>query len=110
MQWSVLNSEEQLTSILEKSFIKPQVIFKHSTRCSVSSVIKTRLEKDTVPDNIDFHFLDLLAYRSLSKKIAEDLNVHHESPQVLLIQKGECIFDESHLVIRMQDIIDEVTH
>ncbi|MGB2703578.1 MAG: monothiol bacilliredoxin BrxC family protein, partial [Chitinophagaceae bacterium] len=39
---------------------------------------------------------------------AEDLNVHHESPQVLLIQNGECVFDESHLVIRMQDIIAEV--
>jgi len=108
MQWSVLNSEEQLTAILENSFIKPQVIFKHSTRCSVSSAIKNRLEKDAAPDNIDFHYLDLLSNRSLSKKIAEDLNVHHESPQVLLIQNGECVFDESHLVIRMQDIIAEV--
>lgn len=108
MQWSVLTSEEQLAAILEKSFNKPQVIFKHSTRCSVSSVIKTRLEKELAPDNIDFHYLDLLAYRSLSKKIAEDLNVHHESPQVLLVKDGECIFDESHLVIRMQDIIAEV--
>jgi len=108
MQWSVLTSEEQLAALLEKSFNKPQVIFKHSTRCSVSSVIKARLEAGTLPEHIDFHYLDLLAHRSLSNKIAEDLNVYHESPQVLLLQNGECVFDESHLVIRMQDILTEV--
>ena len=60
------------------------------------------------PEHIDFHYLDLLAHRSLSNKIADDLNVYHESPQVLLLQNGECVFDESHQVIRMQDIIAEV--
>lgn len=108
MQWSELTSEEQLAALLEKSFNNPQVIFKHSTRCSVSKVIKTRLEKDSTTENIDFYYLDLLAYRSLSNKIADNMNVYHESPQVLLIQNGECVFDESHLVIRMQDIIAEV--
>lgn len=108
MQWQVLTTEEQLKDLVEKSHSKPQVIFKHSTRCSVSSVIKTRLEKGAAPVHIDFHYLDLLAYRSLSNKIAEDLDVYHESPQVLLVQNGDCVFDESHLVIRMQDILTEV--
>ncbi len=108
MQWSVLTSEEQLAAILEKSFNKPQVIFKHSTRCSVSSVIKTRLEKSVIPPNIDFHYLDLLAYRPLSGKIAEKLQVYHESPQVLLVKDGECIFDESHLAVYMEDIAAQV--
>ncbi len=108
MQWQLLTTEEQLINLLEKSHSKPQVIFKHSTRCSVSSVIKTRLESGTFPGHIDFHYLDLLANRSLSNKIAEDLDVYHESPQVLLLQNGKCVFDESHLVIRMQDILTEV--
>lgn len=105
MNWSVLESEEQLTSIKEKSHFRPQVIFKHSTRCSVSSVIKNRLEKSDVPEHIDFYYLDLIRYRSVSIKIAEDFDVWHESPQVLLIQNGECVFDESHLAIYMEDII-----
>ena len=108
MQWQVLTTEEELKTLLEKSHSKPQVIFKHSTRCSISSVIKTRLESGVAPEHIDFHYLDLLAHRSLSNKIADDLNVYHESPQVLLLQNGECVFDESHQVIRMQDIIAEV--
>ena len=105
MQWSVLASEEQLIALLEKSFNNPQVIFKHSTRCSVSSMIKTRLEKSAAPAHIDFHYLDLLAYRPLSNKIAETLHVYHESPQVLLLKNGECIFDESHIAVYMEDIV-----
>lgn len=107
MNWSVLNTEEQLHSLIERSNSKPQVIFKHSTRCSISSMIKSRLEKSDTPDTIDFHYLDLIAYRSLSDKIAEDLQVYHESPQVLLIKKGECIYDESHMAIRMEDIEEQ---
>ncbi len=108
MNWSVLNTEEQLAEIISKSHSKPQVIFKHSTRCSVSSMAKARLEKSEIPDTIDFHFLDLIAFRSLSNKIAKDLDVYHESPQVLLLQKGECIYDESHMAIRMDDIAEQV--
>ena len=108
MQWQALTTEEELKKLLEKSHSKPQVIFKHSTLCSISSVIKKRLETGTVPEHIDFHYLDLLAHRSLSNKIADDLDVYHESPQVLLLQNGKCVFDESHLVIRMQDILTEV--
>ena len=108
MQWSALTTEEQLTGLLEKSFSNPQVIFKHSTRCSVSSVIKTRLEKSAIPPGIDFHYLDLLVYRTLSNKIAEVLHVYHKSPQVLLVKDGECIFDESHIAVYMEDIAAQV--
>ncbi len=104
MNWSVLTSEEQLKTLLKQSHTKSQVIFKHSTRCSVSSVIKTRLETSILPGHIDFHYLDLLAHRSLSNKIVEDLKVYHQSPQVLLIKSGECVFDQSHIAIRMMDI------
>ncbi len=108
MNWNILPTEEQLEAILKKSFSQPQVIFKHSTRCSISQVIKTRLGKAASIPNVDFHYLDLIAYRSLSNKIAEDLEVYHESPQVLLIQNGKCVFYESHMAIRMADIVAEV--
>lgn len=108
MNWSLLNSEEQLAEIINKSHSKPQVIFKHSIRCSISSMVKSRLEKSETPDTIDFYYLDLINYRPLSNKIAKELNVYHESPQVLLLQKGECIYDESHMAIRMDDIVEQV--
>jgi bacillithiol system protein YtxJ len=108
MNWQFLNSEEQLDQLIRNSFVTPQLIFKHSTRCSISTVVKKRLEKSNIPGDITFHFLDLIAYRSLSNKIAEKLNVHHESPQVVLIKNGECVYDESHLAIQMDEIISQV--
>lgn len=104
MQWIALTSEEQLQEILERSATVPQVIYKHSTRCSISSMAKNRLERKATPAGIDFYYLDIFAYRPLSNKIAHDLDVHHESPQVLLIKNGQCVYAESHTAINMDEI------
>lgn len=108
MNWNVLADEAQLEQIIEQSKSRPIVIFKHSTRCSTSSMVKVRLERSAQPEHIDFYYLDLIQYRSISNRTAEIFNVYHESPQVLLIKDGECIYDESHHAIYMDDIIAQV--
>jgi bacillithiol system protein YtxJ len=45
-----------------------------------------------------------LQHRDISNEIANRFNVHHESPQVILIQHGECVYDESHNAIDWSDI------
>lgn len=107
MNWIALTEEAQLQEILERSKHQPVVIFKHSTRCSTSEMVKMRLEKVQQPENIDFYYLDLIRYRDISNKIAEMFDVYHESPQVLLIKNGECTFDESHHAIYMDEIIEQ---
>jgi bacillithiol system protein YtxJ len=106
MNWIPLQTENQLTEIREKSAGRPQVIFKHSTRCSTSAMVKNRLERAKTPDSIDFHYLDLINYRPVSNKIAADFSVPHESPQILLILNGQCVYDESHIGITMDDIVE----
>ena len=105
MHWIHLTDEELLKQIISKSQIRPQVIFKHSTRCSISSMALQRLQRVSQPSDIDFYFLDLLSYRNLSNKIAQLFKVPHESPQVLLIRDGLCIYEESHMGISMNDIV-----
>ncbi len=105
MNWIILQEEKQLTEIQEVSASRPQVIFKHSTRCSVSAGARRRLEYSDEPMEMDFYFLDILNYRPLSNKVAEFFQVPHESPQVLVIVKGECVYDESHGEIDMHSII-----
>jgi bacillithiol system protein YtxJ len=105
MNWIALNSEDQLQEIKEKSAERPQVIFKHSTRCSISAMAKSRLERSAPAENTDFYYLDLLRFREVSRKVAEVFNVYHESPQILIIRNGECVYDESHLGISMDDIV-----
>lgn len=108
LHWLPLENETQLRSLLQASHTRPQVIFKHSTRCSISEVAKTRLEKSPVIPDADFHYLDLLRFRSLSHQIAEELKVYHESPQVILVRNGEVVYDESHLSIRMEDLAEAI--
>lgn len=108
MNWIELNDMQQLADIKALSKIKPQVIFKHSTRCSISSIAKSRLERESQPASGDFYYLDLLRYRPLSDKIAEDFAVPHESPQVLLIRNTECVYEESHNGISMQELAEQI--
>lgn len=107
MDWKILNDTAQLEEINKRSFEKTQVIFKHSTRCSISSVAKSRLEKAQAPENIDFYYLDLISYRNISNEVAEKFDVFHESPQVLVIRNGECVYDESHMSISMNEIAEQ---
>lgn len=105
MNWIALTSEEQVRDIKDKSFQRPQVIFKHSTRCSISALAKSRLDKSQPDEDIDFYYLDLIRYRAISNMVAEVFNIYHESPQVLVIRNGACVYDESHLGISMNDIV-----
>ncbi|HWB91344.1 MAG TPA: bacillithiol system redox-active protein YtxJ [Puia sp.] len=106
MNWIPLQTEAQLEDIKTRSADRPQLIFKHSTRCSASAVVKGRLERAEKPESIDFYYLDLLNHRPVSNKVAEIFRIGHESPQVLLIRNGRCVYDESHLGITMAEIVD----
>jgi len=109
MNWIQLTSLDQLENIKINSSNKPQVIFKHSTTCSISQMAFSRFERAEAPDNIDFYYLDLLNFRPISNAIAELFQVHHESPQVLLIKNGECTYDESHYGIMMDELLEQVS-
>jgi len=105
MNWITLDSESQLDQIKTISATQPVVIFKHSTRCAISAMVKSRLERAGAPQGMDFYYLDLIRYRSLSNRIAADYAVEHESPQVLLIRNGACVYDESHSGISMEELV-----
>ena len=108
MNWISLTDVQQLNEIKELSKTRVQVIFKHSTRCSVSSMAKHRLERTEQSMATDFYFLDLLRFRSLSDQVATDFSVHHQSPQILLIRNAECVYEESHNGIQMDEINEQV--
>ena len=105
MNWLSFESESDLEKIIQKSFNHPVAIFKHSTRCSISSVAKMRLSSSwNFGDDIPIYYLDLLSYRSLSNLVAEKFNVSHQSPQLLIVKDGECVYHDSHLSISVNEI------
>ena len=110
MNWKQLTSEEQLNELIVESAQKPVFIFKHSTRCSISSMSLDRLLRNWKEEDatkITPYYLDLIAYRSLSNSVADRLGVPHESPQVLLIQNGEVTYHESHYGIIYAGIMNQ---
>jgi bacillithiol system protein YtxJ len=111
MNWLNLESVEQLQSIKASSKTNPVLIFKHSTQCSISRTALDRLERNWNGGEMEAvkpFLLDLLKHRDLSNQIASLFSVEHESPQVLLIENGEAVYDRSHFSIDYRDIASKV--
>ena len=109
MNWTLLETEEQLNTIKQQQGYS--LIFKHSTRCSISMMAKRRFELDwdDLPQDMPLYFLDLIQHRNISAQVAQLFQVHHESPQLLLIKDGECILDQSHGEISVEDALLEIS-
>ena len=110
--WRTINDLTQLEDIDIVSQESVVLILKHSTTCSISHIAKKRLEDywDLSEHSITPYYLDLLSYRPLSQAISERYNVHHESPQILLIKNKECFYDSSHFDISIADIKDGLSY
>ncbi|MBX2931253.1 MAG: bacillithiol system redox-active protein YtxJ [Chitinophagaceae bacterium] len=91
----------------EASFNTLQVIFKHSPRCVISNMALNRLKQAEETAKAVYYMLNVLTDKPISNTVAEEFHVHHESPQILLIKNGECVFTESHNGITMEDIIEQ---
>lgn len=97
INWIPLTYMGQLDEMVAFSEQKPAVIFKHSTRCSISRFALKQFEKDfDLEDKVDAYFLDLLEHRDISNEIASRFGVYHQSPQLLLIKDGKSVYDVSH--------------
>ena len=89
MNWKEIESLEDLNQILESN--NRVLLFKHSNRCSISSVALNRIERDS--SNVTGSFpvcvlIDVVKDRDLSREIAGQLEVQHESPQIITFQSG----------------------
>jgi monothiol bacilliredoxin len=102
VEWFQLTSIDQLDKIIEESNEKGVLIYKHSTRCGVSSMAMDRLIRSwdvEYSDNVKAYFLDLIAFREVSNEVANRFGIYHQSPQVLLIKNGNAIYEASHMAI-----------
>jgi bacillithiol system protein YtxJ len=109
MNWQKITSIEDLQKIKQLSEKQKIMIFKHSTSCAISATVIARMErnwKEGQTKGVLPYYLDLLSYRELSNQIAQHYGIRHESPQVLLIADGKCIYDASHYDISFDEVIN----
>lgn len=105
LDWNLLEDIKQLDEIVEESYHTPVLIFKHSTRCSISRMALRQFENDfDLELLVKPYFLDLLEHRDISNAIAARFGVLHQSPQIVLIKDGKSIFDASHEHINAHDL------
>ena len=101
---------DQLDACLKTSGEKPVFIFKHSTRCPISSGANARIAKfllskeDENEAPPEFYLLKVVESRAVSNALADQLHVPHQSPQLLLIDKAECAWYTSHHNINADNI------
>lgn len=108
INWIDLTDLGQLNQIIQDSAEKPVVVFKHSTRCSVSRMALKQFENEfNLMDEVDTYFLDLISYRDVSNEIASRFQVVHQSPQLVLIKDGKSIYDASHSDIDALELKDK---
>jgi len=111
MEWNVLTKMGQIGELQKLSNEIPVLIYKHSTRCSTSQLMLTRLERNWQKNDhekIKPFFLDLLTYREISNAIASAFQIEHESPQVIVIEKGAVVHSSSHFAIDYQNILKAI--
>jgi bacillithiol system protein YtxJ len=88
---------DQLELLEIQSQIQPVLIFKHSTRCSISRFALKQFENEfDLQDKITPYYLDLLNHRDISNEIGFQFNVQHQSPQILLLKNRVVVYHTSH--------------
>ena len=110
MTWNILSEPNQINEIIEASKLKPQLFFKHSTRCSISTMALSRFEKSGILSNetIDCWYLDLLEFRPISSEIEKLTKVIHQSPQAIVVHNEQVVYSESHGMIDAVEILNKV--
>jgi len=105
--WKKIESEEDLARAIEDSFQKKIAIFKHSTSCFISRTVLKNFEKEVENSEqpVNVYYLDLLAHRPVSNKIATDFEIRHESPQLIVIENGKAVNNASHQDISLSQIV-----
>ena len=105
-----ITSIDELNDCLESTSERPVFVFKHSTRCPISSGANSRVakflegKKDENGGVPEFYLLKVVESRAVSNALAEQLGVAHQSPQLILIDKGRSVWNTSHHNINADNI------
>jgi bacillithiol system protein YtxJ len=111
INWYNITSVSELDEIDNVSATKPVLIFKHSTRCIISKTALKNFENEynISEDDLHLYYLDLLNYRDISNTIAERYKIQHQSPQVLVIKNGVCVYTTSHENIDAKELETKIS-
>lgn len=105
--WISLSDPQQINELIMESRSIPVIIYKHSSRCGLSAMTENKLEEgwEILKPRVKLYFLDLIRNREVSNSVAERFNIRHQSPQILIIKNGICVYNSSHYEINVETIL-----
>jgi bacillithiol system protein YtxJ len=93
---------QALDDLIEQSKKQPVVIFKHSTTCPISASAFRNMSNF----NGDVNLVEVQSARELSREIERRTGVRHESPQVIVLNNGQVVWDASHWKVRADSVAE----
>ena len=98
-----VSGPEEWERLRERSRTEAVLVFKHDPPCSISVVAYRQLARlgREIPT------IDVARAKKLSRTVAEETGVRHESPQVIVLRNGEAAWSASHFAISA-DAVAEV--
>lgn len=98
LTWTPLTSIAQLDEIKQESNTETVLIFKHSTRCGISSMVIKQFEKlfKEEHQNLKVYYLDLLNHRDVSDEVGVKFQVMHQSPQLIVVRNAATVHHAAH--------------
>lgn len=107
-RWEYLRDVNTFKQLVHESTEKPLVIFKHSTRCPISSMALDRFNDaaSEIAAESNLVMIDVIDDRPTSLHVADALGVMHQSPQVLVVHNEKAVYDNSHNGIQGKTVLE----
>ena len=97
-----LTGEGALEAALEADLA---VIYKHSPFCPTSARAIREVQSFTQrKPEVPVYMVDVIRSRALSQRLANDLGIQHQSPQAIVVRKGQPTAHGSHYDVTVDQL------
>lgn len=105
----IIQSDEQLTRMLQLSAEKPLLLYKHSSQCGSSKVAHVGINHfvnryPEIASRFAIGVIRVVEEKHLSDRVAGELGIPHVSPQILLVRQGRVVWHAGHQQINSQQL------
>lgn len=111
VNWAELHNPEEVDVLIDKSDMRPQLIYKHSERCGTCYFAQNELEYvwDEICEMADPSKIDVIRQRRVSDYVSDILQVRHESPQAILLYKKKVVWEASHGAVKGDTVLEALS-
>ena len=99
-----IHDDVTFQSALARSQEEPVILYKHSSTCPLSAAARSEMVHFVQDEDVPVYEVVVQEARPASNRIAEELGIRHETPQVIILERGRPLFDASHRDITAQTV------